>query len=59
MLKRIANRLRKIEPAEFRRMETAAANVTRDLLSTFHSNFEVALRSIDSLMARPSWSSPL
>lgn len=55
MLKRLRHRLRTIEPAEFHRMEAAAASVTQDLLGAFRGNFKGALGTMDGLMARPDY----
>jgi hypothetical protein len=55
MLNRLKNRLREIEPAEFRRMETAAAKATADLVGAFHDNFKGTLRAIDGLMMHPDY----
>lgn len=55
MLKRLEHRLRELKPAEFRRMESAAAKVTVDLLGAFHDNFKGTLRAIDGLVMHPDY----
>ena len=55
MLKPLEARLRELKPAEFRRMESAAANATIDLLAAFRDNFSATLRAIASLLAAPNY----
>lgn len=55
MLERLKNRIRRIKPAEFRRMELVATTVTRDLMGAFHDNFSEILRAIDHLMTHPDY----
>jgi hypothetical protein len=55
MLKRLRNRLREIKPAEFRKMESDAADVTAKLTGMFHENFDRAIKAIDGLMDRPDY----
>jgi hypothetical protein len=58
MLKRLENRLRRILPAEFRRMEQEAATVTSALQVGFRETFGRALISMDGLMAHPDHWNP-
>jgi hypothetical protein len=55
MLKRLENRLRKLLPAEFRKMEREAATVTSTLRAEFRESFERILMSIDGLMTHPDY----
>jgi hypothetical protein len=50
MLKRLKDRLREIRPAEFRKMESEAADATANLTGMFHENFDGAINAIDGLM---------
>jgi len=55
MLKRLNGRIRTIAPGEFRKMESDASNGSSDLLRLFHEYVSTAMKTIDSLMARPNY----